>query len=835
MSDLLQHHDPAVNARRSVSWSVQFHKRSKCWTGASCIALFLLLFGSGGFAQQVVVVEATSQRPLEGATLFDPASGHAAVTDARGRADASGFVDSDTIMFRMIGHEARTLSWSELQQRAFRVVLTRMPFALDEFVVSASRWEQESERVPGQITVITPRDVAFNNPGTAADLLQQSGEVFMQRSQLGGGSPMIRGFAANRVLIVVDGVRMNNAIFRAGNLQNVIGVDAGGIERAEVLHGPGAMTYGSDAIGGVMDFHLLRPRFSPDSGMLVRGGAMARYGSAANELGGNVHLGVGGRKLAFVGNASFTRFGDLRTGSNGPVDYKRPWYAETINGVDSMVMNSDPNVQVGSGYDNINLFGKLAFKASDALELGLNVYHSTTSDIPRYDRLIELRPNGMPRSAEWYYGPQDWRMVSFSVRHSAKQGPWSKARFIAAWQDYTESRNDRNFRSASKRTQTEHVQGLWMNMDFEKELDARTQLLYGAEFVTNDVGSSGNRVDQNNGATSVINSRYPDGSTWSTGSVYFGGMHDATERLTLSAGARLNWSALACTFDTTLFPYPTTSTDLYNSALTGNFGLAYRPGTGWKLSLDLSTGFRAPNIDDIGKVFDSEPGAVIVPNPGLRPEYAYSAEVGIEKTLHERVRLRGGAYHILLDDAMVRRPFTLNGQDSIVYDGEPSRVEAIQNAARARVYGFLLGVDARITKYLSLELRYNWQDGVEQDDANTTDVPLRHAPPPFGQAGLTWDRNKLRAQVFTQFSGGFEFDELPPSEQAKTPIYAKDELGRPFSPAWYTLNLRLAYRLHKALQVTAAVENITDQRYRPYSSGISAPGRNIVFALRTTF
>ncbi|MBK8227527.1 MAG: TonB-dependent receptor [Flavobacteriales bacterium] len=805
-------------------------RRSGLSTG---LAAFLIPLNA--FGQQVTVVDAATLKPLEAATVHHPGTGASAITDARGRAELSAFTGADSISFRMIGYEPRVLSYQQVLGMGNRVGMSALPFRLDAFVVSANRWEQERERVPDQITVINPREVALNNPGTAADMLQQSGEVFMQKSQLGGGSPMLRGFAANRVLIVVDGVRMNNAIYRAGNLQNVISVDANAIDRAEVIHGPGAMTYGSDAIGGVMDFHLLRARFSMDSSLLLHGGAMARYGSAANEMGGNLHFGLGGRKLAFVGNASFTRFGDLRAGSVGPMDYQRPWYVERINDIDSMVVNDDPNLQVGSAYDNINLFGKLAFKPVETLELGVNVYYSTTTDVPRYDRLIELRPNGMPRSAEWYYGPQEWMMGSFTAKHWAKRGPWSTARLSIANQDYTESRNDRNYRNASKRTQAEQIGGIWTNLDFEKRISARTQLLYGAEHVTNTVASSGVRVNQTTSEETIINSRYPNGAEWSTGSAYIGAMHDATDRLTLSAGARCNWSALEARFDTSLFAYPATSTSLSNSAITGNLGAAFRPGTGWKLSIDLSTGFRAPNIDDIGKVFDSEPGAVIVPNPDLKAEYAYSAEAGIEKTMSEKIRLRGNAFYVLLDNAMVRRPFTLNGADSISYDGEPSRVDAIQNAAQARVIGFTLGIDARITKNLALDARYNWQDGVEQDDASTTDVPLRHAPPPFGQAGITWERKKVRVQAFVQFSSGFTFDELPPSEQAKLPVYALDAEMRPHAPSWHTLNLRASYQVSRVVLVSGGVENITDQRYRPYSSGISAPGRNFIIALRARF
>lgn len=801
-------------------------------SAALCLAFSATPFAS---AQQVTVIDAETGASLSGATVQQAASGANAVTDARGKADLAGFNSTDSISFRTVGYTTLMLSMPQVQQLGHKVGLVRQALALDAFVVSANRWEQDPARVPDQITVISKRDAAFANPGTAADLLQQSGEVFMQRSQLGGGSPMLRGFGANRVLIVVDGVRMNNAIYRAGNLQNVISVDAQALDRAEVVHGPGAMTYGSDAIGGIMDFHLLRPRFSSEDDLDVSGGAAARYGRAANEYGGHVHLGLGLRKVAMLGSASFTRFGDLRMGSIGPKDYQRRWSAQTINGVDSMVMNSDPDLQMGSGYDNINLMGKLAYKPVERLELGFNYYFSTTSDVPRYDRLIELRPNGLPRSAEWYYGPQQWRMASFTAKHAAEKGAWSKARLAAAWQDYGESRHDRSFRNLNLRTQSERVSGFWLNLDLEKELGTRTQVLYGAEYVSNAVESKGMRVNQSTGTETSINSRYPDGSEWSTASVYAGAMHDATERLTISGGARYNWSALEARFDTNLFAYPVTSTTLSNSALTGNVGMAWRPGTSWKLSLDLSTGFRAPNIDDIGKVFDSEPGAVIVPNPQLKPEYAYSVEAGVEKMFKENVRVRVNAYHVLLDDAMVRRPFSINGSDSIIYEGEPSRVEAIQNAAQARVIGFTLGVDAKLFKYTSAFVRYNWQDGVEQDDASIADVPLRHAPPPFGQAGISFERKKLRVQFFAQFSGGFGFDDLPPSEQAKLPIYALDAQGRPHAPAWHTLNLRGSYQVTKTLLTTLGVENITDQRYRPYSSGITAPGRNVMVALRASF
>ncbi len=333
----------------------------------------ILLLPTDINAQHVRVLAAQSQLPLEFVTLRHP-SGISATTNSNGFADLVSFSRVDSVHFRLVGYRPLTLSLPQIAALEYRVVMKPQPFTLGEFTVSAHRWEQDGERLPKQITVLRSRDVAFTNPGTAADLLQRSGEVFVQRSQLGGGSPMLRGFAADRVLIVVDGVRMNNAIYRGGNLQNVIGVDANAIERAEVLHGPGAMTYGSDAIGGVMDFHLLSPRFAVDTTLLIQGGAMVRYATAANERTGNVQLRTGGKKQAFAGSYSYSSFADLRMGAHGPQDYLRPWYVSTFNGVDRMVINTDLELQVGSAFDQRMAMAKLAYRPNEALEVGMNFY-----------------------------------------------------------------------------------------------------------------------------------------------------------------------------------------------------------------------------------------------------------------------------------------------------------------------------------------------------------------------------------------------------------------------------------------------------------------------------
>src|SRR6185436_8143439 len=213
--------------------------------------------------------------------------------------------------------------------------------------------------------------------------------VFVQKSQLGGGSPVIRGFEANRILLVIDGVRMNNLIYRAGHLQDIVKTDNGSLDRLEILFGPSSTVYGSDALGGVIHLYTRKPMFSTDDKLNTRVNAFYRYGSADNESTGHVDFNAGGKKLASLTSFTYSNFDDLKgvtnqnpfyTGSYG----ERPYYAERINGVDSLVKNSDRYLQVQSGYSQYALIEKLALKQNEHLTPGLNIKYSNSTDVPRY-------------------------------------------------------------------------------------------------------------------------------------------------------------------------------------------------------------------------------------------------------------------------------------------------------------------------------------------------------------------------------------------------------------------------------------------------------------------
>ncbi len=712
--------------------------------------------------------------------------------------------------------------------------LTMQIVVEEEVVISANKWEQKLNEIPNRILKITKKDIIRNNPQTAADLLAQTGGVFIQKSQLGGGSPMIRGFATNRILLVNDGVRMNNAIYRSGNLQNIISIDPLSVQTAEVIFGPGSLIYGSDAIGGVMDFHTLEPKFADSNRMLVNGSAVSRYSTANQEKTIHADINLGFKKWAFLSSATYSKFDDLRMGKNGgPDNYLRPEYVQRINGIDSIVKNSDPLVQRFSGYDQVNFLQKIRFKPTEYLVFQYSFIYAGTGTAPRYDRLIQYR-TGKLRFAEWNYGPMLWRMHNLQAFHSKKNRIYDEARFTIAYQNYEESRIDRTRSNNNQNNQAEHVDATSINWDATKGV-GKNKLFYGVEHVYNKVGSMGGITNILTGVVKPAVSRYPDGSTWNTSGIYGSYKINLHSKLTLTGGLRYNYNLLKASFDSTFIKFPYKKAKLKEGAFTGNAGLVFRPGESWQINTNVSTGYRMPNIDDIGKLFESVAGIVSVPNPGLTSEYAWNFELGIVKNIVNKMRIEVNGFYTLLTNAIVRRPFTFNGTDSINFNGIYSGVEALQNLAKATVYGLQVSASYTFTDALSLQGHANWISGKETDDIKNEQVPLRHAPPFYGISTIKYQVKNVILEATAFYNSKIENKDLAPSEQAKTDIYARDANGKPWSPGWYTINLKAAYILTKNFQLTAGWENITDMRYRSYSSGIVASGSNLIISARANW
>jgi hemoglobin/transferrin/lactoferrin receptor protein len=782
------------------------------------LPLFFLFISTLSSAQNITIKSMSDHEAIDDVFVITPHE--TAISNANGKVTLVKEVElTDSITFQHSSFITLKLAFADILENKNVVLMDRKSISLKEFTVSANDWNEKVDELPLRVSSIH-RDALSYQPGTSADLLANTGQLSVQKSQQGGGSPMFRGFAANSILLVYDGVRVNNAIFRSGNLQNIILFDAKAMESAEVLFGPGSIVYGSDALGGVIDFRTISPKYSNDSTLLISGVASLGLGTAAKEGNGHVHFSLANDTYSSFTSFSFSQFGDLRMGVNGPDDYLRPFYQDRISNKDTLITNSNDRDQVSSGYSQINIIQKFGLKLSEAVEMGLHFSFAQTTDVPRYDRLIQPSGAGL-RYGEWYYGPNTWFDGGLSLYSEKKNRFFNQMKTRLDYQFYVESRHDRRFNSLEKNNRKETVNGINFNLDFIKDFSQKLQLYYGAELWYNLVGSEAFTENIETGVQTETSSRYPSNSDYLNGGAYAMLAYKMADKWMLKGGLRYTNIHISGDFDTTYFPYPETSFKQVNQALTPSIGVIFRRSSDLRIQANIGQGFRSPNLDDIAKVFDSSPGNVVVPNTSLAPEKVWSFDLGATWLVTSKVQLEASGFYTLLYDVMLREAYTFNGQDSIFYDGEYSRVEAIQNLGDGWIYGLEASVNFDLGRYFNIKGNIVYTQG---EDGNGD--PLRHVTPLLSSIHFIYQSAVFRIDLNGVYNGSIDYENLAPSERDKAYLYAKDDEGNPYSPQWYTLNLQGSWFITKAIRFDLGLENVLNARYRTYSSGIAAAGIN---------
>jgi hemoglobin/transferrin/lactoferrin receptor protein len=702
---------------------------------------------------------------------------------------------------------------------------------LNEVVISVNKIEESKRTVAQYVEVLTAKEIANSQSQTTAELLSNAAGVFVQKSQLGGGSPVLRGFEASRIVLVVDGVRMNNIIYRAGHLQNVITLDNNILDRTEILFGPSSTIYGSDALGGVVHFYTKKPLLAVDGKKTNIGvNFLSRYGSADNELTNHLDFNIGTKKFASLTSFTYSRFDDLKGGKNQNPFYtssfgERPYYAERINGQDSLVKNSDRYKQVQSGYSQYDILEKLLFQQNEHLSHGFNIQFSNSTDVPRYDRLTDPKGSGL-NYAQWYYGPQTRLLTAYDLNLKDPDSKFQNIHLGVNYQNIEESRHTRKFGNDNLTHRTEKVNVLGVDLEFQR-IKKSNNIRFGFDGQFNTLKSTANNENIVTGSISPLDTRYPDGdNTMMNAALYFSHTWQINEKLILTDGLRAGFSMLHSTFvDTSFYHFPFTEVNQNTPVYSGSIGIINNPTEDWKLSLLFSTGFRVPNVDDLSKVFESSAGSVIVPNPDLKPEQTFNSELGITKFFDGNTRWENSIYYTRFFDAIVTDKFTFNGQDSIMYDGEMSQVMANQNKKDAYIYGFSSAVTSQCNEYFLLSFMMSYTYGRIKTDSS--DYPLDHIPPFLARLQVTYNYKNFSSDFFVNYNGWKKLKNYNLNGEDNEQ-YAPPE----GMPAWFTVNFRASYKVYKMITLQAGVDNIFDTQYRTFASGINAPGRNIYASLR---
>ena len=722
------------------------------------------------------------------------------------------------LLLPVIGFSQNTVDTLKTKKLNEVVVLNKMPNS----VVS----------LPNQVKVITAKQIDFQNFQSTAELFSNSGSLFVQKSQQGAGSPSIRGFEASRVLLLVDGIRMNNLIFRAGHLQNSITVDESFLENVGIFYGPTSTLFGSDALGGTVAMTTKKAKFLSETNKKISGGINTRYGSVNEEKSVALNLNYATNNFASLTMFSFNDFGDLRMGKkknhNGDFFGERPYYVENVNGVDQLIANDNVYLQKVTGYQQYNFLEKLAYKTASGYEHGLNLQFSTSSNINRYDRLTETTSTGL-KHAEWYYGPQKRILAVYSVEKK-KALFNSDLKVNAAYQNVTESRHNRRFGNYTLQNREENVSMFSVSADLVKKF-TKGELFYGLESYNEILKSKAHSNNINTGLENDLDTRYPNGDNNMTrNDLYVSYNEKVSEKTFWNAGARVGYTTLKSTIaDNTFFALPFTSISQENFTYSGTLGIVHNTSNNFALKANLASGFRAPNIDDLAKIFESAAGTLIVPNENLKPEKTVTADLGFTiQSDSKRTKFENTYFYTRMYDAIVTDVFTFNGQDTVLYNGAISQVYANQNKGKA----FVTGLSTSFSTYFAADLQFtaNFNYNLGRVVDNGVASPLDHIAPYFGKVGLMYVKNWASFEAYLLYNGKKEASNYSGSGEDNA-VYAP--VGG--MPAWETYNFKSSFNVIKNATLFVGVENILDTQYRTFSSGINAPGRNIYGGLKYNF
>ncbi len=807
--------------------------------------ILLLLFTSVSFAQQISLKDSETMEVLSDVAVFNESKDKSIISDLNGNVDLELFSNERKIFFQLLGYSLLELYLDDIEDGS-TVFLYPESQNLDEVILSVARSASSVNQIAEKVSVIKSEDLFISSPSSGAEMLELSPGVRIQKSQGGGGSPIIRGFEANRVLIVVDGVRMNNAIYRSGHLQNSITIDPSNIERAEVIFGSSSVGYGSDAMGGVIHYYTKNPILKDSK--KISSSFTSNFNSANNSVTNNFNTNYSSDNWGSITSISISKYGDIKMGKKRNHGYSN-WGLNPIFSQNSRYkfytepsINSDKNIQKNTGYSQVDLFQKFLFRIGDNNLLNLNIQFSESSDIDRFDQLSIPMDDSL-KFSEWYYGPQKRLLISPSLRIFPKKKFMDKGVITFGFQKVNESRIKRKFNSLNRSHQIEDLTVLSLNGDFDKSFNNGHTLSYGLETTYNHNYSKAYdrilSVDGNNvvglGTKTAIPTRYPsDGSSYASFASYVNWSWNMSEFFTFNVGTRLTFTKLKASWNDVISVNPQLSkVNLNSEALTTTVSMKLRPSNKIQINTVLSSGFRNPNIDDIGKIRENN-GLLVVPNTFLKPEYAYNLDLGVDyRSLNGKsyFSIRGFSTiisrHIGRAEYTVYSDITTPDTSTIIYNNEEVTTIANKNLGNRFIHGF--SIDG--FNNLSRGLKINYSLTYTKGDNNESYGPLPSISPLFGSLSLNYINNDISIRAVYKFS-----DSKDPSEYSiggedgldETPyIIGQDGLKNFLgTPSWSDFSIFASKKISSNSTLRLGISNIFDIHYRTFASGISAPGRS---------
>ena len=814
------------------------------------LIILLFFFSTLSFGQQITVKDENTNENLPDVVIFNENKSQSIITDLDGIVDLSLFSSDENIFFQLLGYSTLEILKIEILNGT-TIYLQSESQNLEEVILSVARSESNVNQIAEKVSVIKSEDLFLSSPASGAELLELSPGVRVQKSQGGGGSPIIRGFEANRVLIVVDGVRMNNAIYRSGHLQNSITIDPNNIERAEVIFGSSSVGYGSDALGGVIHYYTKNPILKGSE--KIKSSFTSNYTSANQGLSNNFITNYSSENWGSITSLSISKFGDIKMGENRDHGFNNwgltPLYSKNsrYSYYSQPSTNADENVQKNTGYSQVDLFQKFLVKLGDTNLLNINIQFSESSDIDRFDQLSITKGNSL-KFSEWYYGPQKRLLISPSLKIFPNRKFMKKGVITFGFQKINESRIKRKFNALNRSHQIEDLKVFSLNGDFDTSFNDDHSISYGVESTYNyNYSKAYDQIIeiQGNEITGLskkfaIPTRYPsNGSSYTSFASYVNWSWNMSEFFTFNIGTRLTFTGLKASWNDIISVNPQLSeVNLNSEALTTTVSIKLRPSKRVQINTVLSSGFRNPNIDDIGKIRENN-GLLVVPNTFLKPEYAYNLDLGIDfRSLNNRnyISLRGFSTiisrHIGRDEYIVFSDITTPDLSTVIYNGEEVTTISNKNLGNRFIHGFSIDGFSQINNNLKFDYGITYTKG----DNNETYGPLPSISPLFGSIAISYSKRGLNLKAVYKFSeakspGEYSFGGEDGLDETPFTINSEGLLNYLGTPKWSDLSIYGSKNISSNVTLRIGLTNVFDTHYRTFASGISAPGRSFQLGL----
>jgi hemoglobin/transferrin/lactoferrin receptor protein len=722
------------------------------------------------------VIDSDTQIPLEGAHIQVVNSSLGTASDENGKFILTNFPNGQhTIRISAVGY-ATLEQVVDAEALELKIEITPTALLLNNSVtITAQRQEQLSYQVSQSVTTLSADELVKKSSRSTPEALMNESGIWVQKTNHGGGSPIIRGLVGNQVLLLVDGIRLNNATYRYGPNQYLATIDPGLIDRIDAIRGSGSVLYGSDALGGVVQILSKTPTFSHDR-LKISGTAQAKWMSAGMEQSARGEVDVSSKKIAFKGGFSARNFGDILAGQG-------------------------LGVLVPTGYNELSGDAKLLVRTGLSGVMTTAFQQLTQHDVPRYDQVVQ---GGY---SMYNFEPQT-RQLSYLRWETFSKNRWMQSfRITTSYQRSVEGINSQKSNSQDVKRQRDEVNSTGINAEIISQPRPQWNIQSGVDYYFDKVNSTANTTNLLTNEETLQRGSYADGSTASNIAVFTNHQYEVN-KFQFSAGARFN--AVTVSVQDDVFG----DQKITPNAVVGNLGVMMKVADNLRAFISSNTGFRAPNVDDMSKFGSVESGVFEIPSAGLSPEKSLSIETGVKIN---RRKFSGtlAVYQTHLTDLIDRVPATYLGSD--MYEGR--KVYQKQNVGEAILRGIEGEAEMELVKSLSAFGNFTYTYG----ENITKQEPMRRIPPLFGRLGLRY-QSKNGFWLKAEWAAAGEQSRLAAGDKSDVRIAVRLEDG--VMPSWNIINLYAGYT-YKSMTLHVIGQNLLNAAYRVYASGIDGYGRSM--------